>query len=627
MSDESETDRGDEFFDMEAEESDGYGVQEDEGDVDERQHYSFPQFARLPPELRAMIWEAADPYMLSGARIFEVQAARQDGELQLWESATLARQTAPARAVLATCRESRRIAWAHYPDVVQLRGGRYQFRFKSANDIILIRGLSPSALRNSRWCGKIQYVAFEALPTIDEIWALHQAGLNPRDFLHGDNNIKAIFLCCESYDLKYVALGWTASESTKRFYLETHYELQGVDAEEFKALYCWVEPTRDARFLGDLLAELEGGMEDPERDYLEMLLSHGMPVGVMVGYYDGELEVYDRLKYRYDRKLDREAGREDGSESPVDSWMGDYLAESEADDYELDGFVVDSSPEASEESGGEEDDGVNAHDSDVSNDEEGSLDGDENDEVAQFEQDPGTFAGFSPLQESSDGEGAGSSPHADMSIANLDHASDASSIEEQPPATTQSGRHKRRIVSSDDESGNEDGGVSATNIRPRAIKRARFVLSDGEDEEDDEEAGGDDIGPEVEGSSSRSKKPTHIILSDSEDTDEERPNDSRGRRPPTHNLIDEEEDNDDEEETEEEDEEEDEEAPRASKPMSLLAKLRQFRSDVPVSPGGGSPDSAEDDDDTENEDDDEGERRFSDAELPESAGEDDGGEY
>ncbi|KAI0439566.1 hypothetical protein F4803DRAFT_530649 [Xylaria telfairii] len=634
-SDESGSDQEAGFFELEAEESDGYEEDEDanenENEVDDdyddhSEHCSFPQFSRLPPELRTMIWEAVDPDLNSKARVLDfiaIKNTREDGDLDLWESATLAQQTAPARALLAAHRESRRIALGHYPDAIQLRRGLGEIRFNSTNDIILLhlpQNLGGSDLNGlGRWCSKIKHLAFdnglESYPTPRDLPTLD----------HPPQSLETIFYCFEASTLGKRLLDWSVAESSKQFYVETFEERPGL-GEDFKVLYCWPDTTGHTDFADrvgfDYMMKFPG-----------MPAIASIPVWPMAQYSsDNGLFLYHKAKRFYEWNV----GRERGSASPLESSEGESFYESEPDDYALDGFVVNSSSEESEEASNDEDDDLNIDGPRISSDHGGSSDRDEYEEDVRFNQHLDDFNGFSPLQDPSDDEATGN-PVNVTSMAhdvesNEDHISDAPLLAEHTRVTKQSNRRKRHIVSSDDEFDGDDGAASPIETHSRVTKRARFAVSDSEGEEDGSGIG---VGPEVEGPS-RFRKRGRIILSDSEDgeNDNDRHIHNEGHEPSEHCLDgdeDENEDEDDDEGSEEEQEEgeeddddhEDEEESRAPKPLSLLAKLRQFRSDVPVSPEGESPVSAEEYDGECYEDENEG--RFSDAEFPESADEE--GDY
>ncbi|KAI1280176.1 hypothetical protein F5Y07DRAFT_356145 [Xylaria sp. FL0933] len=587
-SDESGTEQGDSsidgFFNMEAEESDGYGEDEHEEDEEDEEdghskygrHVSFPQFSRLPPELRITIWEALDPHLRSKARVFPLHLVINPPDV--WETALLASQTAPARRLLATCRESRSFALPYYPDVIPLRNGLGDLRFNGANDIILlkrahhildIRVFGP-------WFGSVKYLGFEYSDIPPELYS------SKNSLSQVCQNIEAVFCCFNATFLGHRLLDWTVFDSSKQFYFGTS------RSDEPDALYCWP----DTKLHGNLAAPFS----EDVLQFLYMPPSSSVPVLPMALYsLDADSKLYHKAKRRHERQISRGTG----SDSPIESSSsssseGESFYESEPDDYELDDFVVRSPSEGSEESSEHED----------LADEEGGGDN------AGFDPDPGTFNGFSPIQEElSDDEGTGNLPNAAITISDSEsdehHSSDAQPSQEQPRTATKAGRRKRHVLSSDD----EDDGEETLHTRPRVKKRARVILSDSEN---DEEGSGNSPVSEKQGPSRLKKRP-RIVLSDSESEDEDEMKDK---------SEDGEDDEDEEDVTEDEDGDGSEEERPVSKPVSLLARLRQFRSDIPVSPERNSQNSSVEESDAEElSEDDEG-RGLYDAEFPDSAAED-----
>ncbi|KAK5630207.1 hypothetical protein RRF57_005922 [Xylaria bambusicola] len=615
-SDDSETDRGEGLFDMEAEESDGQHEDEDEdGDGDEYEYdihsddgpQYFPQFSRLPPELRAMIWEAVDPHLKSKGRVLALNMVKFP-QPDLWESALLAEQTAPARALLAASKESRDIALKHYPNAVRIERGTCDIRFNSSSDIILLhpREQQPPDVRNFvSDLQQVKYLAFDysfADPdSHDDLFP----GLESLPPLL--ENLSALFCCFQASELKDCDLAWSVSESSKEFYMEM-VENPSYSDEILKILYAWPDPNLEQNKV-DCVGE-ECVLQFPAMAKISTL-----PIWPLVEYsFDSGIELYEKVKRRRERKADREARTGTSSPSSSDSSEGESFYESDLDDYELDGFIIDNSSEGSEEPS-----------------EDGSiLNGDMIDDDTRVEEDPDVFNGFSPLEEEDSHDAAADGLPKAIAVnhnseSDEDELSDKPSAGEEPRTITQTSRRKRMIISSDDVDDGEAGEEEpATEPHRRANKRARVVLSDSEEDEDGSR---NDMGSEAE-VAFRPKKRPRTVLSDSEedDEDEEEAHNKGRRRPWPKPDSDEDEDEGDKDEDEDVSEDEDEEEEVVSKPMSLMERLRQFRSDVPVSPEGGSPGSSNDYDreerDEDDDDDDDDERRFSDAEFPDSAAED-----
>ncbi|KAI1166098.1 hypothetical protein F5B18DRAFT_608707 [Nemania serpens] len=610
--DASETELGDEIFDLEADESDGHDGddhEDDDGGDDGDDYsvasktYSFPRFSLLPPELRTMIWEAVDPDLKSQGRVLDFLVIRVDRPF--WVSDTLAEQTRPARALLSANKESRYIALAHYPDVINI-DFHGVIRFRSSSDIILLRTHQhlQGILKNfGRWCdNKIRYLAFGANHVFMSRSSLDGLSFDPPNLPEGCRSLEAVFYCFEGDELETRQLDWSVSESSKKFYRETYEDLAWVEGHNYKTLYCWPDTTLQADFANSVGDSYMASFPPLPR-------IGSIPVWPMAQYsFESGLELYRKVKRRSKRSV------EPGVASSPESSEGESIYESELDDYAVDGFVVDSSSEGSEESSGDEhdeQDGVNVHTANSSGEHDDSFDEDGDEEDARFDHDPDAFNGFSPLQDPSDDEATSNLPNTtqavDEPVSPEDLGSDASSLEDEPRATMRSSRRKRRIVSSDDEddgeNGGENGGASTIESNLRGRKRLRIEISIGEDNGD---GGGDDAGPEVEGSF-QSKKRARTIVSEHEDAEDEEDEEAGEEE--------EEEDDDDD------DDDDDDEEPRASQPISLLAKLRQFRSEVRVSPEKESSNSGEEHDEEEQYESDK-EEQVSDAEFPDSADED-----
>ncbi|KAI0390507.1 hypothetical protein F5Y17DRAFT_444404 [Xylariaceae sp. FL0594] len=506
------------FLDLEAEESEEYDEDEDEDDdrcyesnaVDALKHSSFPQFSSLPAELRIMIWEAADPYLkMENNRVLMLRVF-EDGEL--WESLGLEQQTASARALLATNRESRSIVLKYYPDVIQLRKGRGHVRFRSDRDIVFLNtpSLGPELPNAARWCGKVQHLAYNC------------GNIVTSASLRGYEHLKRLFYCVDTNDLKMSQFREKiVPKPVNTFFTETY--LAGED-EWLHHLFCWPQKLPDNDF-SQFMSEAFFPLPPDKQGTVPQC-------GMVQFSFSRAVKAYGELGY--------------SPEHPPPADLTDSSSESDTDssddEYELDGFVVESSAEESDD----EDEGGEVEE--VS---------DEDADGEAHHDDYGPFEGFSPLQEDdSDEADRDEQLPAAAAFSSLepesprDEVSAVSSSDEEPVATKQSSRLKRRVVSSDDEEGGEP-----------AADRRRAEMS------------------------SRPKKRARVIVSDSDDDDEDEVEHTTKARSRL-NLVD---------EDDEEDEDEEEEAEvKPSKPMSLLARLRQFRSDVPVPLEG---DSATSDDD------------------------------
>ncbi|KAI0475331.1 hypothetical protein GGR56DRAFT_645635 [Xylariaceae sp. FL0804] len=514
----SDTMDGNGLFDMEAVESDGQSEEDDSDDGAEL--YSFPQFTRLPNELREIVWKFFNPDLEAQRRVLVFHFTAMSYSVDLWESAVLSDSTAATRAMLAVDSNTRALVLRSYPDVFRFRREKCAVPFNKSRDMVIIDGCRSRLEGNdAHRLATNQGAELVAIDT--DAWFGPET---PIMIAHLVDNLS--FRVCVDSDcfladeLRRFVRGpaWNVLVQSRENVPDPEY------ISDIELMYCWFDQTslekelaRDARDSNELHAVAPptgfAYIKPPASFVIKFALERG-------------LKRYRRIK-----------GNEPMTDDEWDSGSEDGSAPDEVDEYELDGFVVDSSSEQSE-------------DTDAVDDEEVSVSGEGHpvDDLSQFD-------GFSPLQ----GDYAEPSEDPDAQAARFsslepDHTDGSDPGHPQQKAN----RQKRRIVSSDDEDGpgSEDDDLSN---RPRPAKRARVVLSDSEDEEDPSGGG---------------------ARNDNRDDSAEDEDDDRS------------------DETDKEDEaDESDESSAPAKPMSLLQRLREFRSDNPVSPAGsneGSDDSADD---------------------------------
>ncbi|KAI1326265.1 hypothetical protein F5Y16DRAFT_375766 [Xylariaceae sp. FL0255] len=555
-SNDSETEIRDSFIDVEAEESDEDDEDEDDDydenhdDGDEPRDGSdtesesgeptyFPQFTRLPAELRLTIWELVDPY-LKCRRVMQFHI--NDEEMELYEDMVLRKQTKGVRTLLSVNQESRKLGLQHYPNVVNMRQGQYCIPFNSSTDVLLLaHDADPSATLGdiSDWCSTVKYVGLNMTPHYPGF----QTGPHPADILddgegricrpNGCDYLKAVFLCFDANEWYFHGKKnrkWITPANTFEIKIKERGEY-GLKSEPEWTFY-WPDV-----FDTDGCAKLPLAFQ-----HFDDIDSDFVRVWPMM-----EADGHAR------RHLD-----DPWANSDVES-----VYESELDDYQIDDFVVN---------------GNTAENEDFDNDDESDVD------IGPESSDPyngDTFNGFSPIQDGSsdiqepvEALGAAvSSLEPESPTGRLPISSDA---EEEEPTMQSRKRNKRHIISSDAEDHEDEN--EELNATSRRVKRARVVLSDSEEGEDDEVN---------EVRTARTK----TIDSDDDSAEES------------------EVEGEDEEDESEEDEEE--EKPR---PMTLMQKLAQFRSEVPVSPEEGSGSAEEYNE--ENEEDYDEENEPLDAEFP-----------
>ncbi|KAI1137729.1 hypothetical protein F5Y05DRAFT_60276 [Hypoxylon sp. FL0543] len=442
----SESEEANEFLDMEAAESDGQSEDGDESSSDDTESVFFPQFTRLPPELRARVWEYFDIHLRTKARVFEIMPCLRGLMPRLTDGPRLVDQTAPARAMLATHQESRALALKSYPDTLDMFGGRGIFRYNSAKDVLYLTGT-------------YRYLTFnfgDLESTMSLINNPSYVALSCRwgDFLNLQpspqtaRKLRSIFRLYDAYDFPAKDLQWCVSDSVHRMswrWEEDEIGLPRVVEDRF----CWpdLEDHRDFAVQNVRPGVLEVG---------------GVEIWPMIEFVGLEsLDRYDKLQVAVSTEGEW-----------CDKWSSDSGSEDESvteDEYESEG-IDDATIDGDEVSSEDDDDLVVQSDSEenaLSNYNAFSPLQDENPE-ANLEEQVGE-ANFSSLEPESPTPGGDESEHA---------ASD-----EEPVVKTS--RRKRRVVSSDDEHESQDERNETAQLPSRPAKRSRVVLSDTEDEDNE----------------------------------------------------------------------------------------------------------------------------------------------
>ena len=239
------TRRNNDFFDLEASESDaestdhsrpGSALSSSSGAVEQKQ---FLQFTRLPIELRRRVWEFFSPDLLARSRVLGFKPAPGKANYDVWEGPLLEEQTAPIRAVFATHMESRLVALKLFPHVLPFRKGRNILHFNKDKDVIfldldehLLNGMSagfPGFAEN------IKHLALDHPLVIDD-------GVRRDDFIRfclSFPSLKTLYSCIE-----YIAfqssrqLRWATTDCVKQYHIIHHEDDHGFE-HELQFLYCW----------------------------------------------------------------------------------------------------------------------------------------------------------------------------------------------------------------------------------------------------------------------------------------------------------------------------------------------------------------------------------------------------
>ncbi|KAJ0297532.1 hypothetical protein COL516b_010576 [Colletotrichum fioriniae] len=531
----------------------------------------FPEFRRLPIELRHRIWQYFCPDLDPSPRVLSFQVLPNPRQDTVWESTTLENQIAAVDAMLRVHHESRDIALKAFPDTLAIREGRRVIRFNKERDVVHLNGIKRVWDHNLKIPGFSENIINMAMDGSN-------LDANELRLLLAFPNLKKLFDFQWHNDRRIPhRLRWCASD------LIHNYEIQqlrkDVDiGEDIHFVYCWPDLTQPQSREFALKKKLS--MDEIWIDLFTELFD--MVEEGSLYLKPGEAERLEEVSYwpmqcfgwdaadRFDAfrakhgaaNGDRSAA--DGSEDDKEEESGDGSEEdsddsSDQNEYESDG-IDDGS--IHEESVDEDEDDLLIDTQQASDDEEGG--GGVSD-----------YGGFSPLADEDSTLFDGNGPR--NPAAHWSSPEPESGEDNQP----RGGRRRRQVASSDEdeESGEEE---EAEDSGRSASRRGPVLISDDEDE-----------GGEEQPSQPTSRR-GRVILSEDEDDDEEeaaeKPAKPAGRRARVLPSDDEDEDEDDDEggadiankETRESPDSEDEEE-GAKKPLSLAEKLARNREDNPVS--------------------------------------------
>lgn len=559
------------FFDMEASEDDGHseGRSDDEsgtsstmsGDDREsearRTNRTFHAFPLLPPELREMIWLAASSDLTAKSRVFDftLVSIAQDGVDELWESVWLEAQTASARAVLATCRESRGIALKRLPDTLPLRGKRFDIRCNLAKDVIFL-GMPPlrSRLRSiPDFSDKIKHLALEAefvsenshpanFPYMDQ---------DAHDFVLTFSHLETLYSSYTNEDISRGNWSWFKTNELHTYDVHAKEAEYGFQ-EDMDQIYCWPvgrglevvhsifpkrprkeddpdqvteqneQPEEDAEEVDDVFdladsdaAELEREVEEDRQEAIRAVVGrHGAH-----GFWHLPMAIFqfEEGMYMFKTMMRWKENRGHTCVNPFHCLEGDEdVSEgvSEPDEYESEGIDDDDIPDEDDVGDDEDLDSLVNGDSLASDDYDLDLSpgyghGPRVEELFDSEND-------SPVEDNP-GEDTDASVHIEGGLdetelptadfSNPEPESPANSDSEEAESPAQRAKRKPRVVrvvESDSDGDSDD--VEVVEVARRT--KRRIVSSDSEEDADDGGA-----------STSRPAKRARVIVSDDEDED------------------------------------------------------------------------------------------------------------
>ncbi|KAK4151723.1 hypothetical protein C8A00DRAFT_16913 [Chaetomidium leptoderma] len=450
------------LFDLEAADSDGESGSSDSDDGLDSWPESqlFPQFMRLPFELRYQIWNFFCPDLTTKSRVywFLVQGYYRDKKngMRVVEGPFLEQQTRAARTMLAVHRESHELALQAFPDTLTFGvDARGCIRFNSEQDIVYVESLDVEIETMPQFPGFSEHIRHLGVHfrVLDKLKSRSSAVFDTFA------NLQTVHYLTTPSEHRPQHLRWCTSDPVKRYSIMTFEEQPGL-GEDAQHLYCWPDVEHpaftEAEIPLDGLAEDLAGYDIR----IEGVSFNGVTIWPMIQFFLSD----ERLVEDLEPDLDDESSDEDGDEP---------------NEYESEG--IDDSRISDDSSGSDPDDRhlVVLDDDDGHQDEEGSEDG-----SSAFSEStpPGGYDGIIDLTGDDHDNIAGfSSP--EQSSATL-RGSDESAHESDPPAARASRlkRPRARVVESDSEDGSED---DLPRKRARTENRPNPIVLSSDDEEDE----------------------------------------------------------------------------------------------------------------------------------------------
>ncbi|KAH8666466.1 hypothetical protein BX600DRAFT_549539 [Xylariales sp. PMI_506] len=467
------------FLDIEASEADDSDEEDAslESEDLEDQQYWFPQFSRLPVELRHRIWDFFDPYMRAPTRVYDFRIAK-DGNCYAAESATLERQTASARALMATHHESRALALRFYPDTVFFNDRTSVVRCNKDKDVILLSRLiaedpEPDWYRNIGILDGVKHLAIAMDHDEDGMVQLDTLELPPPEEME---DLETILYCQDAKRSAAQDLRWCVANTAHQFYVETEEESPGV-GEDLQYMYCWPNPSpSDDDSAAITVVESEFSTDNAG----VVKECNGWDVWPMIQFsFETGIRRYDRIK-----RVDTTEGEWDEVYASSSDDSQEY--ESEENEYESEG-IDDATIDESDGSGDDEDDlrVVHSSQNDIESLSEGGSAG--NGKVDGTSDNDLPAAAFSSLEpespvaeEDSDSDGP---PRRGVTRLKRKVLSDSEDDDEVRESKRHAGRRARVVVSE-----SEDEAPAGDVLPGKAGKTSQLVESeDDDDEEEDEE--------------------------------------------------------------------------------------------------------------------------------------------
>ncbi|KAM0327578.1 hypothetical protein ACHAQA_005871 [Verticillium albo-atrum] len=490
---------------------------------------SFPQFIRLPIELRQRVWHYFCDDLSMPRRVLDFQFRQKANRTwAVYDGPTLMARTTSPRAMLAVHHESRALYLKRYPDELRFStsgDSPATFHFNKKTDIILASQPESTHRTNFHVPGfsdQIHHLGLE-VPFGQDDGFYGPSYL----FLLSLPKLEVLYMCVDvdDWELPISRLKWCLTEHAVSCTVKTE-EIEAGLGENDEVIFVWHDPDASCDIDGDCKV-LAGKMGNPpslnadvkdinqeNQDRLESIKLCPMRKFI------GELPniIYDTLSKarRPDKTWDEDLLNSELLGS--DEEMGEH--DSILDQYESDG--IDDAPVPEPET--DDDEGTGIEDDTLA--------------LELGAGSPGSFGGFSPVegeihvQEHSVYEIVDSSDEEDASPPRsptkrqrgrqiiLDDSDEEEnvgddSVMEVPAPEASRGKKRSRVVSSDDEEDEE------ADVQSRPSKRARPVVIDDDEEEEEEDSDVQQVAPQQNARGRGSHSRAAVVLSDSEESESE----------------------------------------------------------------------------------------------------------
>ncbi|KAL2270638.1 hypothetical protein VTJ83DRAFT_9 [Remersonia thermophila] len=266
------------LFDLEASDvEDEPSDRSEEGSIDwsfglfPEGHDSFPQFMKLPIELRFRVWEFFCPDLTGNCRVLDFEYCENKRSTWIEDSLFLDQVTVRARAVLSVHQESRQFAIRAFPDTLTFGADRTSVvRFNAYKDIISLRSPYSQSQDNARRIRRSLHwdTSFPSCPGFTE--HVRIVCVEPSDlaypyyaFEHFSNLITVYVNTLPTFNNPKL-ISWCTSDRIKRYSFNHFWKDEVGNGCFTQRLYCWPDISNPRAFFEthDLLREFLDASQD-----------------------------------------------------------------------------------------------------------------------------------------------------------------------------------------------------------------------------------------------------------------------------------------------------------------------------------------------------------------------------